>query len=1324
MQGPLSSTARFTIGRRLGEGAFGVVYEAHDRERGARVALKSLHRLDPVALYRFKREFRALSEVVHPNLVALHELFSEENRWFFTMDLVEGADFLSAVRGPSAQRAPEPSASMRAPAGGDPDETAPVVSSTWPGPVASGGAARDPGDAARDPGDAARDPGDAARDPGDAARDPGDAARGPGDAARDPAAAPPPRWGPLRSALVQLAQGLAALHAAGKLHRDLKPSNVLVTREGRVVILDFGLVTELSTGSIDQSGSHIAGTPAYMAPEQARRGTLSPACDWYAVGVMLYEALTGRRPFEGGALEVIVQKQRDRPPPPSELAEGIPGDLDALCAELLRPDPGERPPAHEVLRRLSPPDGDAEGRARGEAGAPARPRAQSSATPAPGAPFVGREGHLDALRGAFARARGGRATTVHIHGTSGAGKTALVRRFLDELSAAGEAVVLEGRCYERESVPYKAVDSLIDALSRHLARLPRLDAAELMPRDVHAVVRLFPVLGQVDAIARAPRREVEPPDARELRRRGFAALREILARIADRRPLVLFIDDLQWGDADSAALLTDLLREPDAPALLLLLCYRSEDAARSELVARLLPPDAAGADAGDVRALAVGALSPEEGRALALALLGGGDRAAAQADAIAQEAEGNPFFVLELSREVEGRAAPESSRGAGVRLGSVLAGRLQRLPAAARRLLEVVAVSGKPLGRRDAREAAGLTPDEEQAALAALRAASAIRTRGQRDEQELETFHDRIREAALAQLGAAELAAVHLGLAAVLEASGRAEADVLAMHFRRGGRADEAARYAVKAGDRAAEALAFDRAAEHYAAALEAAPAGAADARALRVKLAHALRNAGRGAEAARAYAAAAEGAAPRESLDLRRCAAEQLLVSGHIEEGKRALAGVLATVGMRLAERRWAVLLSLLFWRLLLRLRGFRFRERDARALPAETLTRLDICWSASVGLAMADVLQGAALQARHLFLALRAGEPYRLARAIATEIGHLGTDHVVGRRLAHRRYATAAALAEKVGDPYLVAVNKCMLGVVECLSGRWAEGLALCREAEDLLRARCAGVAWELGTSSRFMMVAHYHRGELDALARLAAPRIADADARGDLYAASFFRVGLTYIVPLAADRPDAARDEVLGAMARWPRRWFDHLDCLETVALGRIDLYAGAPLEARRRIRDRWRKIALSFLPRFQYYRVLIHHLRASAALEAAARAASGDARLARRLLGEAERDARRLSREGAPWVAPMATSLRAAIAAQRGQVAQALSLLEEAAAAFDGCEMALFAACARRRRGQLLGGEEGRALIEAADAWMAGQGIRNPARIAAIFAPGFS
>ncbi len=225
----------------------GAVYEALDREQNARVALKTLLKLTPEAIARFKREFRALQDVRHPNLVSLGELFDLNGNWFFTMELIEGTDFFSWVR-PGCEEPP-------------PDR---LASGVFP-PRASLDEER------------------------------------------------------LRTALVQLARGLGALHAAGKVHRDIKPSNIRVTPAGRVALLDFGLIAEAQPGD-RSSFESVVGTAVYMAPEQAHGSQARPAADWYAVGVVLFEALTGRLPFDGAPLQVLFDKQRQEPPPPSHFA--------------------------------------------------------------------------------------------------------------------------------------------------------------------------------------------------------------------------------------------------------------------------------------------------------------------------------------------------------------------------------------------------------------------------------------------------------------------------------------------------------------------------------------------------------------------------------------------------------------------------------------------------------------------------------------------------------------------------------------------------------------------------------------------------------------------------------------------------------------------------------------------------------------------------------------------------------------------------------------------------------------------------------------------
>jgi serine/threonine protein kinase len=1259
-------TERFLIERRLGAGGMGVVYLAYDRQRNDRVALKTFRHLDPAAIYHIKREFRTLADVTHPNLVSLYELISEGEQCFFTMQLVDGVDFLSYVSGfgPRAGAITQ-RPSISSPGGGA--ETATYVPSS-----------ESDNDTTLTYLDAP------ARFHGS-----------------------PLKLDRLRGALAQLVEGVCALHRAGKLHRDIKPSNVLVTSDQRVVLLDFGLATELAGQEDETSVLHgVVGTAFYMSPEQAAGLPATGASDWYCVGVMLYQALTGRLPFAGSKGGVLWDKQVSDPPSPSELAPGVPEDLNALCVDLLCRDPGGRPTDEQVRRRvcISP----------GESAESAEKFARREA------PFVGRRQHLEALGDAFASLNRGRTTVVFVHGRSGMGKSVLVERFLESLRHE-EAVVLTGRCYEQESVPYKALDSLIDALSHYLLRLSDVQVEALLPRDAASLARVFPVLRRVEAVAQAPRRTFETPDQQELRRRALAALRELLVRLGDRKPLVLSIDDLQWGDVDSANLIAELLRPPDPPLLLLLGCYRSEYADTSPCLKVLLQqPDKAPRQV-DRRELAVEPLAPGEACSLALALLGQvGPAAQAAAESIARESRGNPYFIYELVRYVQAGAnlAEHSSSVQGPTLERVLWDRIHKLPGEAYRLLEVVAVASQPLKQADAYRAARLAP-AERTALSVLRAEHLVRSTGLGENDEVETYHDRIRETVVDHLPAGGLKDCHARLAVALEASSNADPEALAIHLQAAGEEARAGHYYAIAADRAAAALAFVRAAKLYRLALELQTTNDQISRSLRTRLGDALANAGRGAEAAYEYLAAAAGAPAAEALELQRRAGMQSLISGHIDHGLQALGTVLDSVGLKLARTPRRALWSLLWRRAQLRLRGLGFRERDSSQVSAESLTRIDICWSAAVGLSIVDTIRGADFQARNLLLSLRTGEPYRIARALAWEAAHTSTGGVPARRTTARLIAAADALAQRIGHPHALGLVMLSRGIAGYMEGRWKDGRKFSEQAEAIFRDRCTGVAWELDTAHSFSNWSLFFLGEVAELTRRLPLLLQEARERGDLYAATNLGTFVGHLTWLAADDPQGAERDMHAVMALWSHQGF-HVQHL-TGLMGRIQiaLYRGDGAAAWRIISREWQDLKRSLFLRVQTVRLFMRDLRARSALAAAREAADP-----RPLLRAARRDARRIEREHLPWSQPLAERIGAALAAAGGDEFEAAELLKRAAAGFEAADMGLFAAAARRRQGQILGGEQGSSLIAQADGWMERQQIGNPRRMTAMYMPGFA
>jgi tetratricopeptide (TPR) repeat protein len=1089
----------------------------------------------------------------------------------------------------------------------------------------------------------------------------------------------------LRGALAGMARGLAWLHESGFLHRDLKPSNVRVTAEGRAVLLDFGLVT---TADPDRQSSQtgVLGTVEYMAPEQAMSHPLSPAADWYALGSCLYEALTGRLPFEGSVqLRIALDKQQRRPPPPSAHVAPLPRDLEALCVALLATDPAARPSAAEILRVLEAGEG-----------VPSTTPSRGASLPAPASQFAGREAELEHLEHALAETRKGALRVLLVEGDSGVGKSALVGEFLErQLARQPNTLVLRGRCYENEQLPYKAFDGSMDELSRWLRRLPQPECSALLPRRALLLGQLFPVLRDVPAVAQAPARELSAdPTARRLE--AFSALGLLLGKLAETRPLVLLIDDLQWADAESFRLLRALVEHPDPPPLLVLGTVRprselepdvlaSIEAVRSWHVTSVVP--LLGLPRATAQALAATLLGPEAPHAWSLA--------------IAQESRGHPLFLSEL---VSFTHSYEFEAGGAINLEAALSARIESVAPEARALLELSALLGRPYGMLVLARALGVDSIDELAR--ELLAHKLLRVRR---GHELSCYHDRIRHVVLKLIDKRSLPALHRRLAHTLATFAAADASEQARHWDLAGEVEEAIAAYRSAADQALEMLAFVRAESCYARALVllGAPSDARY-RELLVLRGLALSRAGRSAEAAVVFAQAAALSSGEERVRLSVRAAQQHIQGASIEQGLNAARTLLADLGVDLPVSLRGALLRIGWDRLCVALQRDKLeRLTEAPRSLADPLV-FDALEQLSQPIMLADTLTGAALNAHYVRHALRCGEPGQVARA-ATLDAFMRTVQR-GPDVAAPLFKLARKFAEQSQDSAFEAFLAFHEGAADTVAWKLERARERLESAQALVQMRLAGEPWLLTNIRMSLGGVLRHVGDHRTLARTSTTWLAEARERQDRFAVALLAgIGCGWLRHLMWDEPDAARAELDQAFSYLPQEPFGYAHFGELYGVQQTLLYGGGSsaqrwLSARA---SRYEKV-LAFKTRFvgEVYQVT----HALAQLAACVDAPQG-ARAA--YLARAKLSVKRLSGIDSPYAQGTAALARSQIHVLLGQPELALPEAQRARQAFAA--LGLFTShAASYLEGLIEAGQSGRERCEMALSAYAEQGWKDPRR----------
>lgn len=759
---------------------------------------------------------------------------------------------------------------------------------------------------------------------------------------------------PLQAALsvgVQLAAALAERHAGGRLHLGLRPE-----------LLRWQAATQrLSVLDAPPAPGYL-----YVSPEQTGRLERTPdvRSDLYLLGLLLHTLLAGRPPLAGDdPLAQVHWHLAGVPEPLVRLRPELPAVLSDLVLRLLAKSPDERyQSALGVQRDL---ERCAHEWAAGGTVAPFElGRHDRTALLAPPTRLHGRSRELHQLTEAFEQACAGGRRLVLVEGWSGIGKTALVRQLVRPVTRRQGWFIAGKFDQVARGLPFGGVAQALRALVRQLlgqgeAALVQWRAvlAQALGENAGVLAELLPEIALIVGATPAP----QPLPGIEAQNRFRRVLQRFVAALAQPgRPLVLFLDDLQWADAATLSLLEPLLTDPETGSLLLIGAYRDNELdAAPRLVHTLAALQAAGAA---LQRIVLGPLGEEDLAALvADTLRERAERVAPLAALVQRKTGGNPFFALRFLHVLvqEGQLQHDPRRGAWCwdleaiarapladNVVELMARSIRRLAPSTQATLTLAACIGNRFDAMLLAQVAGRSPSAVEQDLAAAAAAGLIEPADGGEPGHV-FLHDRVQQAAYALVPPERREHLHLEIGRLLRARGDDEVVLFdaVQHLARGRRLIE------QASERR------DTAALHLAAGRRAKASAAHEPALEMLRVGLELAGGGAGRDDELAFALALE-------------TADSLMLCGRLEEAQAQLGGLLARGGDPLRQARALRLRSLVF---------------EAGASYAEALA------STRAGLAALDAAwpDGAAAQAQALEEEIDRIEALRAGRPIAELIG-----------------------------------------------------------------------------------------------------------------------------------------------------------------------------------------------------------------------------------------------------------------------------------------------------------------------------------------------